>query len=77
MDNNKCHRCGGELIQKNKMQLLLSGLVFVAFAGMLLFLSFKFWPLSFFLIMISLYLITWSTRGKGRWCRQCKAAPFK
>lgn len=77
MNNKICPRCGGPLIQKNKTKLFLVGVAFLIIGGGLAFLSYKLWLLTFLLCLISIYLIAWSSLGKGLWCRQCKSAPFK
>jgi hypothetical protein len=77
MNTKQCPTCGGPLIQKNSVQLILAGIAFIAIGGLLMFLNFKFWPLSGFLGVIAVYLIAWGTRGKGLWCRHCKTVPFK
>jgi hypothetical protein len=77
MHSETCPTCGSPLIQKNKTQLTLTGIVLIAISIGSLFLSYKFWPLAFFLLMISVYLIAWSWLARGLWCRKCKSAPFK
>jgi hypothetical protein len=71
----RCLVCGGELTQKSRLKLLASGLgmlpvavAFPAFAPVL-------WIAAALLVIVAAYLITWSTLGKGLWCRQCKTVP--
>jgi hypothetical protein len=77
MSNKVCPNCKGPLIHKSKTQLFWVGIAFAFTGDALLFISFKFIPLTLFLGAISVYLIAWSTFGKGLWCRQCKSVPFK
>jgi hypothetical protein len=77
METRICPKCGGPLIQKNKTKLFLAGIGFFIVGAGLLWLSYKCWPLAFFLFLISVYMIVWSLFGKGLWCRQCKFTPLK
>ena len=77
MHSEACPNCGSPLIQKNQKHLILVSIVFIAIGIGSLFLSYKFWPLTIFLLLISVYLIAWSLFARGLWCRQCKSAPFR
>jgi hypothetical protein len=66
-----CPTCGGELIQKSKIRLIIVGLclvdsIFVAFFVPL------FWVPGVILAVIGIYLLVWAILGKARWCRNCK-----
>jgi hypothetical protein len=70
-----CPTCGANLIQKNRIQLLVAGLLLLI-VSVLLFLKTKFWQFALFPGLIAIYLLLWSTLGKGLWCRECKKFPF-
>ncbi len=67
-----CGTCGGELIRKSRVKLFAVGVAMLAGA----IASFRLTPIlrtgSIFLVSGGLYLLVWSTWGKGLWCRQCK-----
>jgi hypothetical protein len=66
-----CETCGGDLFQKNRLVLLVIGLllltpiVFVHGGGVMT-------ALSFCLALIGAYFLVWSILARGRWCRNCK-----
>lgn len=76
MTHTLCPKCGGPLIQKNKVRLFLAGIASITIGTGLFLLNYKFWPLSFFLLIVAIYLLAWGWLAKGLWCRQCKSAPF-
>lgn len=70
-----CPHCNQPLIRRDRTALLVCGSIFVA----TLLAGFMAWWLLLpagFLALIGLYLIAWSTVGRGLWCRQCKQVPF-
>lgn len=70
-----CPTCGSEYIQRNRMLLLLAGAVMIA-GAIVFFLYFTLlWIISLMLLAVAAYLIVWSTRGNGLWCRHCKNFP--
>jgi hypothetical protein len=71
-----CSNCGGEMIQKNRGQLLLAGSIFVL-SPLLAFGVPYFWAPGALFFLIGVYLIVWAVVGKG-WCRACKRfGPFR
>jgi peptidoglycan biosynthesis protein MviN/MurJ (putative lipid II flippase) len=71
----KCPGCGSELIQKSPVRLLLASAVMLAAAIAALFLYAVFWIAAAMFLVIAVYLLAWSTLGKGLWCRRCKSFP--
>lgn len=71
----RCPTCGNEWTQKNRSALFLAGVVMILGAIVFFFYFTILWIVSLMLLAISAYLIVWSTRGKGLWCRQCKNFP--
>jgi hypothetical protein len=66
-----CKTCRGPLIRKNRIVLFSTGAVMLAAAARGFYISWL-WILSVPLLLTGVYLIAWSTIGKGLWCRQCK-----
>ena len=66
-----CLRCGGEVVQRPPVRLLLVGLTMLASIGLAYL-----WPLlwipAIFLGIAGTYLVVWALVGRGRWCRGCK-----
>lgn len=71
----RCPTCGTEWTQKNRVALFLAGLVMIFGGVIFLFYFAILWIVSLMLFAVAAYLIVWSTRGKGLWCRQCKNFP--
>jgi len=76
-DNKTCPTCGGALIQKSRIKLFLAGMILMVLSSIVLIFNFKFWPFAILPILTAVYLIVWSSLGKGYWCRQCKNFPYK
>jgi preprotein translocase subunit SecG len=70
-----CPTCGTELVQRNRAGLLVAAAVMLVAAGIAIFLYPILWIIAALFLVIALYLITWSTAGKGLWCRRCKNFP--
>lgn len=66
-----CGRCGGEMIRRNPVQLLLSGALMCASLLIALWTPI-FWIPGIILFLAGAYLMAWATLAKGMWCRQCK-----
>jgi hypothetical protein len=66
-----CPACGEELIQKNRVALFVAGAVMLSTLGLAAFWTW-FWAPGIILMLAGIYLVVWSTLGKGRWCRRCK-----
>jgi hypothetical protein len=72
----KCPTCDGDLVRKNRAVLFIVGAAMMASLGA----SFFFLPLLLPAILSALtgiYLVHWSTVGRGFWCRTCKAYPVR
>ena len=67
----KCPRCQTEMLQKNRVLLLIVGLGLMTSPALTL-LSRYFWPPAILLTLTGVYLLVWTTVGKGQWCRTCK-----
>ena len=67
----KCPVCGGDLIQKNRMRLLVVGLLMVLASTLAWLVPLLHVP-AIILFLTGLYLVVWATLGRGRWCRNCK-----
>lgn len=71
----RCPACGGELIQKSRVRLLLTGLAMLAAVGLA-----HVWPAlrapAIVLALTGIYLVIWATLGRARWCRSCKKFPL-
>lgn len=74
-ETKRCPVCEGELIQKDRIRLLLVCLALLFLAGGFVRFSPYLWIIAAPLILIALYLALWDTMGKGLWCRQCKNFP--
>jgi hypothetical protein len=66
-----CKRCGGEVVQKNRLRLVLVGCALLFVPLPLLWWWDIILPVSL-LALIGCYLVLWATFGRGRWCRGCK-----
>jgi len=67
-----CPSCGGEMIQKSKVNLISIGILFVAsFLALVFFIRVLFAP-GLILGTTGIYLLVWATFGKASWCRNCK-----
>ena len=66
-----CRTCGGPLVQKNRLLLLVIG---VALLVPIIVLPRSSWiaPATFFLALVGCYFLVWSIVAGGRWCRNCK-----
>ena len=66
-----CQRCGGEVVQKPRLRLMLVGVVMLAGLALV-----NVWPIlwapAILLALTGVYLLAWATLGRGRWCRGCK-----
>jgi hypothetical protein len=67
----ECRRCGGEVVQKPRARLVLVGIVMLALVAMGPR-SAWLWAPAVVFGMTGLYLLTWASLGRGRWCRGCK-----
>ena len=66
-----CKTCGGELIHKSRVRLLVVGVLMLGTVGA----AFVFpllWAPGLILALTGGYLIIWATLGRGNWCRTCK-----
>jgi hypothetical protein len=59
------------MVHKSPLRLLLVGLVMVASPAAAAFVPYL-WAPAIILVLTGCYLITWSTLGRGYWCRECK-----
>jgi hypothetical protein len=66
-----CKRCGGQVVQKNRLRLALVGGLMLAGVGLGLVWA-PLWAPGVVLGLIGAYLLTWASGGRGRWCRGCK-----
>jgi hypothetical protein len=66
-----CSICGGEMVQKSRLRLLVVGLLMIA-ATSIAFVVPHFWSASVILFLTGAYLVVWAVLGRGAWCRQCK-----
>lgn len=72
-----CQKCGQEMIQKSRGQILLAGAIFVLAPLVTLGVPF-FWGPAILFVLVGLYLVVWATVGRGMWCRTCKRfGPFQ
>jgi hypothetical protein len=72
----KCPTCSGDLVQKNRALLFVVGATMIASTGASFFLLPLLLP-TILLALIGVYLVHWSTVGRGLWCRACKAYPAR
>jgi hypothetical protein len=70
-DKPFCPTCGGELIHKSKVRLIVVGGCMVASIAIAFFIPW-FWVPGIILALIGIYLLVWATLGRARWCRNCK-----
>ena len=66
-----CRMCGGEMIQKSQVRLLVVGFSMIASIIIAFFVP-LFWAPGIILALTGIYLLFWATLGKARWCRNCK-----
>ncbi len=66
-----CATCGGEMIQKSRPRLIVTGAGMLASVGVAAIFP-LFWLAAVVLVPTGLYLLAWATVGKARWCRTCK-----
>jgi len=71
----KCPTCNTELTQKNRPLLFTVGVLMIVSIGIAFHFP-LFWVPGIAVVIIGSYLVLWSTRGKGLWCRTCKKAPL-
>jgi hypothetical protein len=71
----KCPHCNSDLVPKSPAALFLAGVFFLAGAIALFFLYAIIWIAALLLLVVAIYLLTWSLLGKGLWCRACKKFP--
>jgi len=70
-----CPTCGGELIRKSRLRLILTGIVMAILAIAMIRLSKIVWILALPVALSALYLLEWGIKKDGLWCRQCKQVP--
>ena len=70
-DKASCPTCGGELIQKSKVRLIVVGICMIDSLIVAFFVP-LFWVPGVVLALIGSYLLIWAILGKARWCRNCK-----
>jgi sorbitol-specific phosphotransferase system component IIBC len=76
MSDVTCSACGGALIQRSRARLAAAGLAMCAAPLIAWFIPLRsplFWVPAVIAALAGVYLLLWSTIGRGRWCRQCKA----
>jgi hypothetical protein len=66
-----CKTCGGEMIQKSRVRLLVVGVLMFATIPLAFFIPF-FWMVDIVLVLTGAYLLMWATLGRGYWYRNCK-----
>ena len=71
-----CPTCGGPLLQKSRLRLLVVGVGLTALLGLSWIFPW-FWAPGLVLALTGGYLIAWATLGKGHWCRNCKKYPLR
>ncbi|HEY4247876.1 MAG TPA: hypothetical protein VGM64_13565 [Lacunisphaera sp.] len=67
----KCPTCKGEMVQKNRPLLAVTGLGLLFSPSLAPITAFFLLP-AIVLLLTGIYLLIWATRGKGLWCRNCK-----
>jgi hypothetical protein len=67
----KCKSCGGDMIQKSRLRLVVVGLAMMLSVS-IAFRFAWFWVPGIILLLTGIYLLVWGTVGHGRWCRNCK-----
>ncbi|HXW57549.1 MAG TPA: hypothetical protein VEJ67_17490 [Candidatus Cybelea sp.] len=73
----RCPSCGIELVERSRAALLLASAAMLMAAATALFLYPVLWIIAALFLVIAVYLITWSTVGKGLWCTRCKNFPVR
>jgi hypothetical protein len=66
-----CRRCGGEVVQKSVIRLILVGVAMLAAACLGIVWS-HLWLPALVLALTGAYFVAWVMIGQGRWCRGCK-----
>jgi hypothetical protein len=66
-----CRRCGGEVIQKSRSRLAVTGVLMLAAPG-LGFVWPPLWLLAGVLVPAGGYLLAWASVGRALWCRSHK-----
>ena len=67
-----CAACGGNLLQRNRQLLFVSGALMCLTPLIALRIPLL-WVPAVILFLAGGYLILWSTVARGLWCRQCKS----
>jgi hypothetical protein len=67
----KCKACGGDMVQKSRLRLIVVGVLMIAALAVAPYIPFL-WAPGIILFLAGAYLILWATIGKGLWCRTCK-----
>ena len=67
----RCRRCGGEVVPKPRARPALVGTLMLTAVGMGTLRS-PLWAPALVLGLTGVYLLTWASLGRGRWCRGCK-----
>lgn len=71
----QCPYCKGDLSQKNRTVLLAAAIILFVGAVASFVLIPLLWIIGLLFLVTAVYLFTWSTRGKGLWCSNCKKFP--
>ena len=67
----KCKTCGGDMVQKSRLRLIVVGLLMMLSPGIAFRLAW-FWVPGIILFLTGIYLLVWATLGNACWCRNCK-----
>jgi hypothetical protein len=67
-----CVQCGNPLIHRDRLLLFLVGVAMCATPLIAYFVPLL-WAPTLLAMLAGVYLILWSSLGKGLWCRQCKS----
>jgi hypothetical protein len=70
-----CKACGGEMIQKSRVRLVVVGVLMLASSALALVIP-HFWVPAIILALTGAYLLCWAAMGRGGWCRNCKKFSF-
>jgi hypothetical protein len=68
---SKCKTCGGEMVQKSRLRLIVVGLLMLL-SPAIAFRFALFWAPGIILFLTGIYLLAWATLGNACWCRNCK-----
>lgn len=79
VQDERCSRCGAELIRKSSTRLFVTGFAYLVLAVVLVF-----WmpgarvamAIATIAGLTAAFLFVWALFGKARWCRYCKSFPF-